>query len=209
MCALKHFNKKEYRRLGDALGDIQREFESLQVRDSSDIRWDISNSGISAHLVKSSSGATQPTDEAMDSTTFTVSKPHAPFNLSLSTDGTKVNVSYGFVSRNGAVEFVDYSSIEVSSITESGYIMLRAPFDEANGWGELTYVVIPLTHDPTGGNITEGGWSVEITNEDYPIGYVEVTGGTSQDGTEVNQVTGLESFNPTMAIFIKAGTCSE
>lgn len=209
MSTLKHFNKLEYSSLGDALGDIQLELESLQVRDSSDIRWDVSNSGISAYLVDGASGATQPTDESMDTGVFTVSKPNAPFNLSLSTDGTKVNVYYGFASRNGAVEFVDRNSIAVSTITESGYIMLRAPFSETDGWGAFEYVVIPWTHDSTGGNIIEGGWSVKITNEDYPIGFVEITGGTSQDGTEVNQVTRLESYNPTMAIFIKAGTCSE
>ena len=45
-----------------------------------------------------------------------------------------------------------------------------------------------------------GGTSVAITDADFPLGYVTVSGGTA--------VVSIESFTPPMAVFIKAGTCS-
>lgn len=59
---LKHFNRSTYTSLGDALGDIRKEFESLQPKDSTDIVWSHQNSGISATLRLSKTGNGMPTE---------------------------------------------------------------------------------------------------------------------------------------------------
>lgn len=189
MSTLKHFNKSEYRSLGEALGDIQLELESLQVLDSSDIRWDVSNNGISAHLVNGDGGATQPADEAMDSTTFTpvtVPESHAPFRLTIGGGTATVNVATGLASRNGEMVEVSAGTITVE---QAGYIYLQVPFDDDTGWGSFSYGVSADLISLVGG-----------TAECFPLGYVEMVGGT---------VTAVESFAVPMAVFIKAGTCTD
>lgn len=113
---------------------------------------------------------------------------HAPFQLSFNggTAGTTiVDIAPGFASRNGTAVWVSSGTVGVS---ESGYVMLRAPFIDGTGWGDFELAVIPVS-----------GGSVAITDADYPLGWVTINGGT---------ITSVESFNPPMAVFIKAGTCS-
>lgn len=114
---------------------------------------------------------------------------HAPFKISFS-GGTvspfTLSVASGFASRNGDVVQVEAGTVSVS---QSGYVMLRAPFNDSTGWGSFEYAVIPIT----------GGTVVAITDADYPLGYVTVSGGTA--------VASIESFTPPLAVFIKTGSC--
>ena len=117
------------------------------------------------------------------------SSSHAPFRLSFNggTAGTAtVDVAPGFASRNGEAVFVPAGTVDA---TASGYVALRAPFSDSTGWGAFEYVVLQ-----------SGGGTVTITDADYPVGWVTVSGGT---------VSAVESFTPPMAVFIKAGTCDE
>jgi hypothetical protein len=59
---LKWFNKTRYASLGEALGDIYKELQSLQPQDSADIVWSKTGSGMSALRKGSTASSGMSTD---------------------------------------------------------------------------------------------------------------------------------------------------
>jgi len=113
---------------------------------------------------------------------------YLPFTITGGTAADVVEISAGFASRNGAAVYV---AAGTATVSQSGYLMLRAPWDDNNGgWQAFEYAVIPVA-----------GGAVSITDADFPLGYVTVSGGTAFEAAT--------SFHPAMAVFIKAGTCSQ
>ena len=113
---------------------------------------------------------------------------HLPFTITGGTAANVVEISAGFASRNGAAVYV---AAGTATVSQSGYLMLRAPWDDNDGgWQPFEYVVIPVA-----------GGAVSITDADFPLGYVTVSGGTAFEAAT--------SFHPAMAVFIKAGTCTQ
>lgn len=133
---------------------------------------------------------------AQPNSNFVEEGENLPFDLTID-GGTILNIGIGFASRNGTVVQVDAGTVSLAQISASGYLMLRAPWVQDSqtsewGWGDFERVVV-----------TSAGGTVAITDADYPLGYVTISSGT------VSAIESAESFHPAMAIFIKAGTCSE
>jgi hypothetical protein len=102
---LKHFNKPTYTSLGTALTDIRKELESLQPKDSSDIVWSHTNTGMSASVRINRSGNGMPTESTTEENTVQTTSDtgyNSYFKIVDMTETVNNTTMYKFAVKDGA-----------------------------------------------------------------------------------------------------------
>ena len=175
--ALKYFNKTSYNTLGDALGAIQKELESMQMIDSKDIKWVVQANGRQAILTSTNVGGAQPSEPvAMENPTTAVTYEYNSFfkivdSSITNEDGSVVNMisvidgrdrGKNCVKVNNSVYYIQYLNDKV--VTESSIIALC--FDAKQKAVTYTLVSENILPDDT----AEFSW--------YQIGEVIISDGT-------------------------------
>lgn len=163
MAGLRYFNKERYSDLGEALSDIRRELQALQVQDSSTVVWNKSANGMSARVGTGAVGETAQEAEMANAGTKESAYKGA-FSVSFNADKTKLLVKGGHIDIYG----VYYPDTELN-IYADDVIGVRADWSDAekkyliqvssnsNGWKNKPYNQFNQPHIQFAHTVSENG----------------------------------------------------
>ena len=131
--ALRWFNKDIWARLGWALLAIQKELQGLQPKDSSTIKWEVTETGITAHAI-ATAPYSAPTS-AIDEETVAVDTEYAGYFKVVKASDTTVLVVDGADTANANCGYYEHGiqriavvKPEVITVSATGYIYVTITY---------------------------------------------------------------------------------